>query len=313
MIVGKTIQMIIDEMIEKKEYDLAFVFLNKIGEKNYFKYIPNDKTIMEYVDLLHKMKKTKEDGQFGLNILNIERELFIKDKENEFGIEKAMREWLDYIDRQGKNNIVIARNKIITIYEIIKINPKILDDEGNLYSLRAYIKADELNSKIVLIIDEKMVLASLINVYEAVLKAETDIHTKKIRITSLKDLNFYLAQDEYVPENRNQIYFINTTRNHIKNIFIGLVESAVQNNLADIIYLYMNTCLKYDLALEDLVAKLQNKKLTNIFEEINKYSFYGKILKNKQSRIYQEYKILDINTKYKARTSTIGIINEKIF
>lgn len=311
MIVGKTIQMIIDEMIEKKEYDLAFVFLNKIGEKNYFKYIPNDKTIMEYVDLLHKMKKTKEDGQFGLNILNIERELFIKDKENEFGIEKAMREWLDYIDRQGKNNIVIARNKIITIYEIIKINPKILDDEGNLYSLRAYIKADELNSKIVLIIDEKMVLASLINVYEAVLKAETDIHTKKIRITSLKDLNFYLAQDEYVPENRNQIYFINTTRNHIKNIFIGLVESAVQNNLADIIYLYMNTCLKYDLALEDLVAKLQNKKLTNIFEEINKYSFYGKILKNKQSRIYQEYKILDINTKYKARTSTIGIINEK--
>ena len=43
-----------------------------------------------------------------------------------------MREWLDYIDRQGKNNIVIARNKIITIYEIIKINQKILDERYKL-------------------------------------------------------------------------------------------------------------------------------------------------------------------------------------
>ena len=290
-VVDDIIQKTINSMINKNKYAYAFLFLKKIKIKDYFKYIPKKENEIKYIELMDQYEYYINKAGTGTDIMNIKRELYIKSMYDGTNYEECLTLWLEYVKRYTTK--VAKRSELLTIYELINLNIDNLDDEYVTSKLKEILDLDEDN------INNETILKMQISVIEKIICSNFSLKEKVKKIQKLGKTNPFSEEIEFkYNENKknNLIDVENSKRINIKNFFINLIEYSKEEELENILFLYMNTCLRYDLSLEKLILQLNNKEYKNIYEYINKHKFFGRFLVDKQSTLYYKLKILNVKT-----------------
>ena len=315
VIVDNIIRQIVNSMIKKDRYDYAFLFLRRIRVKDYFKYIPYDRLLTDYFDLFDKYKNNSRRIRFNFDIINVKKELLFKIKYTGNNYIECLKLWIDFLEKDGKNNSLIRRSKLQTLYEMINYDIELLDKDNyvkdKFYELSKYVSKQEINNN----------SNSCLKAIDKILSCNDNLKNIVDKIKIFKNTNFFLAKDFYEIPDAKELDYINTNnsiRVHIKNLFLNLLLNIEEEDLEDIIYLYMNTSVKYDISIEYLILELCNKNFNNILSYINEYSFFATLSKKSNSKIYDEFKIRNVKSDNFARClkdnkNNLGRLNASLF
>lgn len=301
MVVSNIIQKTVDLMLDHNHYDYAFVFLRRIKVKDYFRFIPNDKSPMEYIQLIDKYKNHGRKTYFNFDVINVERELFIKEKYNGNNIQECLKQWLEFMKKYGQSRTA-QHNELLTILEIVDNDMNCLQEN---FMEEEFQKLKEKASTQV--ISNKLIVNEWLSILEKILKEDISLDQKVSKIKLFGKINFFEYQPVYRETNAWENKIINDQdfiRNRIKNIFIELLENCSQDDLEAILSLYMNSPAKYDIPLEYVISRLLEKKLQNVLQVVNRYVFYASVVRMKRSVLFEDYRIINVKTKNRARCFT---------
>ena len=89
---------------------------------------------------------------------------------------------------------------------------------------------------------------------------------------------------KFNPEQKNKITIdkickdlLGSSEINIDTIYSNCIEMVTDENLSEMMYLYMNSPLKVTKPIDEFIFELQNKKIKNIFKELKKYKFYATV------------------------------------
>ena len=272
------IDKILNWFFEKNQLVNALYFLKNIGTEKYSDYIPNDKSLFEYIQILHN-----EDS--GLKSLSVQESLFFE-ANNKQHIDKItiLENWLKYIDNNYEINDNITKHQMLVILEILDIDIyyfqkseyiknkfEILIGEDDIErTLHSHLNTDE----------HKANIEKIIKIFNKLIEDDSSIEEKIKYLKQLEKINCFKYETSETEITQNMD---GEEKRELKTdsmiIFMKLIENIQKKETENIIFLYMNTHIKYYLAIEDFIKALIEHDFEHVIKYINKYEFYAFIRK----------------------------------
>lgn len=281
------IQEIINILIANNDYAFAFAFLKRLKIKDFYMFMPKDKSEFEYFEILNKGRKRRIYS----DISEVMKELFIRSRKDESYIE-AQKDWINYLDQNMKNKNNIALARVFTLFDMANYDIKYIDEYFNkeLNKCEKYIPE---------IIVSPQITSRIINVFYKIITSGENFSYMKEKIRALNHINFFrsISGDEDREEYFSKGYIVNNKtfiRSQIRNEFLKLLEDMTPENADDLIYIYMNTTLKFDYSINDFIKLIVSKDITNIKELFNDYIIYGMQSSFVNRGLYYNYKLWGI-------------------
>lgn len=277
---------IVNKFIEYDKTYYAFEFLENISIKNYLDYMPKDKTALDYIEIIRQKRPS-------IMMLYVQKQLFFEEYFKEYQDElECTKKWIEYLEANTeikKNEII---HEMILIMELLNTNMSLLDSDSFILQHIEKISNSIKNHNIK--INNKYATTLTINLLNKILVNDKEFSEiiRKIKIINYANIFKNSLDSTSLPVYIKAISF-NTQIVETKQIFTKLIENVNQENLKDLIYIYMNTHLKAIITIEILVDKLFERNLKNVIDLLNEYNFYGRFSPT-NLEMYYRFKIHNV-------------------
>lgn len=288
------IQKIIDKLIEKKSYKSAFLFLYNTNI-SFPMFMQKYAVGMECINLLDKEGCIKN-----YQIYRIYCNLFIQDwlsNNPDNSVLEALAKFIKFAEHKYEKSEELQMCIINKIWEYIK-SGEIEDNEfikewinefGFLNS-KEWDKSDIKYRKFKL---ENLDYVSEFLVMHCPTIEEKCDFLRKVEKINLFKFNPNLAKKITLDKICKDL--LGSSEINIDTIYSNCMEMVTDENVSEMIYLYMNSPLKVTKPIDEFIYGLQCKKIKNIFKELKKYKFYATITtQGKKLSVY----LNNVNVKY---------------
>ena len=274
---------ITNNFLKKGNANLALEFLHNIGVSKFKEYLPDDKCLLDYIEEIKGKNRS-------LQLLYIQKMLFFEYYQDTYTEEiVCTQKWLEYFENSRQLEIPEMVHEEIVILELLEKDIKSLDSDFVKEKIK---QIEQWHSQNIIFMKKYYIQAKVIRVLNIILSQKTDIKTKYETIKKLSFLNTFNYQEGKMKADlifmRFQFGSLRVKSNEIfKEVLSNITKDDDVENLIDI---YMNTHIKLSFAIEDLLEVLSHKHLKGVFDSINKYKIYGKI-KGRQNLTFYIFQI----------------------
>ena len=282
-----------NNFLERGHTDLALEFLKNIGITKFKEYLPNDKSLLEYLEDM------KNKSSYLLS-LYIQKMLFFEYYQDTYIDQKTLtKKWLEYFENGRQLETQEILHEEIVILELLEKDINSLESE---YVKNKIEQIEILYRKNRIFMKSSYIQTKIIKVLNIILSQPTDIKTKYNKIQELSFLNCFKYQEKQIKSDFNfdetKLGSLQVKSNQLFNNILNNITK--EDEIEDLIDIYMNTHIKLSFSIENLLEIFSHKNLKGVFESLNKYKFYGKI-RNKNNSTFYILQIVNVLNKEKIR------------